>query len=121
MSCISIIKKTPQSHQPISSFASMLLEGSGKKSKGRPTRERKSHVRMIVDLPAAQALPPAPTYVTAVEAARIRRQGLSSFWRMVKEGRVPQPVRVSARRPRWLLADILPLPASGKAGDASHG
>jgi predicted DNA-binding transcriptional regulator AlpA len=49
-----------------------------------------------------------PIFLTPKEAAAVRRQGLSSFWRQVREGKVPKPYRVSPRCPRWLLTDILP-------------
>jgi hypothetical protein len=39
--------------------------------------------------------------LTAAEAAADRGQGLSTFWRDVKAGRVPPPNYVSPRCPRW--------------------
>lgn len=44
-------------------------------------------------------------YLKAQEAADLRNQGLSSFWRQVQRGELPQPYRVSPRCPRWLLSD----------------
>jgi predicted DNA-binding transcriptional regulator AlpA len=95
-------------------------KGSHKKSNGPFKQGNETRGGMIVDLPAAQPLPPALIYVTASEAAGIRRQGTSTFWRQVKEGQVPPPFRVSPRRPRWLLEDILPRAARSQAGGASE-
>ena len=46
--------------------------------------------------------------LTAAEAAAERRQGLSTFWRDVKNGRVPKPVYVSPRCPRWRRSAVRP-------------
>ena len=46
--------------------------------------------------------------LTAKEAADYRRQGVSTFWRDVKEGRVPAPIRISPKAPRWRLSDLCP-------------
>jgi predicted DNA-binding transcriptional regulator AlpA len=51
--------------------------------------------------------------LTAREAAAFRRQGLSTFWRDVREGRVPAPVRISPKAPRWRLSDLCPANPSG--------
>ena len=57
-------------------------------------------------------LPPVPTFIcddpllTAREAAAYRRQGLSTFWRDVREGTVPAPVRITPKAPRWRLSDL---------------
>jgi predicted DNA-binding transcriptional regulator AlpA len=57
-------------------------------------------------------LPPVPSFLasdvllTAAEAAAYRRQGLSTFWRDVRAGRVPAPIRVTPKAPRWRLADL---------------
>jgi len=57
-------------------------------------------------------LPPVPSFLaddallTAREAAAFRRQGLSTFWRDVRRGTAPQPVRVSVKAPRWRLRDL---------------
>jgi len=50
--------------------------------------------------------PPPPAFetdplLTAKECAAYRRQALSTFWRDVKLGTVPQPVRVTPKAPRW--------------------
>lgn len=42
--------------------------------------------------------------LTAREAAFYRRQGLSTFWRDVKEGSVRRPIYVSSKAPRWHLS-----------------
>ncbi len=63
-------------------------------------------------------LPPVPDFLardallTAREAAAYRRQGLSTFWRDVRAGTVPPPIRVTPKAPRWRLADL-------KAGEAA--
>jgi len=55
---------------------------------------------------------PRPTYnptdplLSAREAAVERGQALSTFWRDLKLGRVPQPYYVSPRCPRWRLSEI---------------
>ena len=46
--------------------------------------------------------------LTAKEAAAYRRQGVSTLWRDVKEGRVPPPIRISPKAPRWRLSDLCP-------------
>ncbi len=116
MNQISNLDKELGTPKTITLFQEPGFKGTHKKSKGLSRRESETRGGMIVDLPFAQPLPPGLAYVTAAEAASIRRQGLSSFWRQVKEGKIPPPVRVSARRPRWLLQDILPSPAKGQSG-----
>lgn len=59
-------------------------------------------------LMARQGVTGGLRYLKAQEAAKLRNQGLSSFWRQVQRGELPQPYRVSPRCPRWLLSDILP-------------
>lgn len=55
-------------------------------------------------------MPPVPSFVggdpllTAREAAAYRRQGLSTFWRDVRDGTVQPPVRVTPRAPRWRVS-----------------
>jgi predicted DNA-binding transcriptional regulator AlpA len=70
----------------------------------RIKRQRRAHA----PLPAF-AQPDA--LLTAKEAAAYRRQGLSTFWRDVKAGTVPPPVRITPRAPRWWLRDL-----AGSAG-----
>lgn len=61
-----------------------------------------------------RALPPVPAFLaedallTAAEAAAYRRQGLSTFWRDVRNGTAPAPVRLMPKTPRWRLADLRP-------------
>ena len=55
----------------------------------------------------------ADPLLTAREAAAFRRQGVLTFWRDVKEGRVPAPVRISPKAPRWRLSDLCPATPSG--------
>ena len=59
----------------------------------------------------------ADPLLTAREAAAFRRQGVSTFWRDVKEGRVPAPVRISPKAPRWRLSDLCPARQSGTGAD----
>jgi predicted DNA-binding transcriptional regulator AlpA len=56
----------------------------------------------------------ADPLLTAREAAAFRRQGLSTFWRDVKEGRVPAPIRISPKAPRWRLSDLCPTRTQGE-------
>jgi predicted DNA-binding transcriptional regulator AlpA len=57
-------------------------------------------------------LAPPPAFLaedvllTAREAAAYRRQGLSTFWRDVKAGTVPPPIRITLRAPRWRLSTL---------------
>jgi predicted DNA-binding transcriptional regulator AlpA len=70
---------------------------------------------------APPAKPPTTSYplgsfdplLTAKEAAAYRRQGVSTFWRDVKEGRVPAPVRISPKAPRWRLSELCPSRVPG--------
>lgn len=63
-------------------------------------------------------LPPGFTddpLLTAREAAAYRRQGLSTFWRDVRAGTVPQPIRVTPKAPRWRLSWLTPTIAKEAA------
>ena len=57
---------------------------------------------------------PLPDYLqddallTAKEAAAYRRQGLSTFWRDVRAGTVPPPLRLGVKSPRWRARDLVP-------------
>ena len=55
---------------------------------------------------AASYIPDDPL-LTAREAAAERRQGISTFWRDVKLGRVPPALYVTERRPRWRRSEII--------------
>jgi predicted DNA-binding transcriptional regulator AlpA len=57
-------------------------------------------------LPPPPAIAGADSLLTAAEAAAYRRQGLSTFWRDVRAGTVPPPIRVTPKAPRWRLADL---------------
>jgi len=65
-----------------------------------------------------RALPPVPAFLaddallTAAEAAAYRRQGISTFWRDVRNGAAPPPVRLMPKTPRWRLADLRPARAA---------
>lgn len=50
---------------------------------------------------------PSDPLLNAREAALERAQGLSTFWRDVKRGRVPKPIYVTPRAPRWRLSEIV--------------
>ena len=60
----------------------------------------------------SRPLPPVPIHLaadsllTAKEGAAFLRIGLSSFWLRVRQGRLPQPVRVSIKSPRWRVRDL---------------
>ena len=79
------------------------MRGQTAKFSEQPEARRVAHQE--ADLP----INAFPIFLTAKEAAKIRRQGLSSFWRSVKNGSIPQPLRVSERCPRWPITDILPV------------
>ena len=49
---------------------------------------------------------PDDPLLTAAEAAAERGQALSTFWRDVRAGRVPQAYRVSPRCPRWRRSEL---------------
>ena len=68
-------------------------------------------------VPLGAAIAGADPLLTAREAAAFRRQGVSTFWRDVKEGRVPAPVRISPKAPRWRLSDLCPARQSGTGAD----
>lgn len=56
-------------------------------------------------------LPAPPAFaedalLTAREGAAFLRIGLSTYWLWVRQGRVPAPVRLSEKSPRWRLADL---------------
>lgn len=62
--------------------------------------------RRKVPLPPVPAFLAADALLTAREGAAFGRIGLSTFWLMVKEGRLPQPVRVTPKSPRWRLREL---------------
>lgn len=53
-----------------------------------------------------------PTYrpddplLSAAEAAVETGRGLSTFWRDVRAGRLPQPFRVTPKCPRWRRSEL---------------
>ena len=49
---------------------------------------------------------PDDPLLTAAEAAKERKQGLSTFWRDVAAGRVPPAYYISPRCPRWRRSEI---------------
>jgi len=54
------------------------------------------------------ALVGAAPLVTAKEAAELRRCSVATIWRDVKTGRLPPPIYLAPKRPRWRLRDVLP-------------
>ena len=56
--------------------------------------------------------PPVPdhlaseTLLTVREVAALRRSGVSTVWRDVARRTFPKPIYISARAPRWRLADV---------------
>lgn len=52
--------------------------------------------------------------LTAREAAAYRRQGRSTFWRDVRDGRVPPAIYVAPKSPRWRLSDLCPARTTGE-------
>ncbi len=50
---------------------------------------------------------PDDPLLTAREGAVERGQGLSTFWRDVKNGRVPLPIYIGRKSPRWRRSEIL--------------
>ena len=49
---------------------------------------------------------PSDPLITAAEAAIERGQGLSTFWRDVKNGVAPSPYYVGPKTPRWRRSEI---------------
>lgn len=70
------------------------MSNPNRKSTGRPRKPLRQHV-------------PSDPLLTAREAALERGQGLSTFWRDLKRGRLPKPIYVSPRAPRWRLSEIV--------------
>jgi predicted DNA-binding transcriptional regulator AlpA len=53
----------------------------------------------------------AEPLLTAREAAALRRCSLATVRRDVKTGRLPPPIYLAPKRPRWRLRDVIPAPA----------
>ena len=49
---------------------------------------------------------PAKSLLRGPEAAKRLGIGFSNFQVQVKAGKLPQPIRVSPRRPMWRVADL---------------
>jgi len=49
--------------------------------------------------------------ITAREAAALRRCSIATIWRDVGAGRLPKPIYLAPKRPRWRLRDVLPTAA----------
>ena len=55
------------------------------------------------------SLPPGTDrLLKAAEAAALRSQGLSTFWRDVARGTAPKPVYIAKRSPRWWASGVVP-------------
>ena len=50
-------------------------------------------------------MPPDPL-LTAAEAAAETGRALSTFWRDVKRGTLPAPLRINPRQPRWRRSEL---------------
>ncbi len=70
-------------------------------SSSRPVRPRRCARRD----PAPDYRPDDPL-ISAREAAKETGRGLSTFWRDVKAGRLPKPIYVNPRSPRWRLSEL---------------
>ena len=67
------------------------------KSKSKPNKTRKSRRPEYV---------PSDPLITASEAAAERGQGVSTFWRDVRNGIVPAPFYIGPKTPRWRQSEI---------------
>lgn len=47
-----------------------------------------------------------PLAVDATEAARLCGVSRATWWRMNSAGKIPAPVRVTRRSPRWLVDEL---------------
>lgn len=108
--------------------AGLRLEGP-RRQRVRDERQSSQETRLMHSRTTspAKAVPPSSTLaaiaipagidalLTAREAAAYRRQGRSTFWRDVKEGRVPQPIYIAPKSPRWRLSDLCPPRATCEA------
>lgn len=85
-------------------------------SQPEPAPKRRAPSRHVLEgsYPAvvAAAAPEKPAYVpadpllTVREGAAETSQSISTFWRNVRAGRLPQPIYVSPKGPRWRLSEI---------------
>lgn len=50
---------------------------------------------------------PADQLLVPREAAAVVRLSVPAFWRGVRDGRLPSPVYVSARSPRWFQSELI--------------
>jgi len=57
----------------------------------------------------------AEPLLTAREVAALRRCSLATVWRDVKTGRLPKPIYLARKRPRWRLRDVLPAAPTAEA------
>ena len=64
-------------------------------SKSKKTRESRRPEYVLAD-----------PLITVKEAAAERGQGVSTFWRDVKNGVVPNPYYIGPRSPRWRQSEI---------------
>ena len=52
-------------------------------------------------------------YYRAREGAKLLRIGLSTFWRWVQQGRIPEGKKIGARVTVWRREDLLTLAEGG--------
>ena len=69
------------------------------KASTAPTTSERRRLR------AANHIPPDPL-LTAAEAAAETGRALSTFWRDVKRGTLPRPLRINPRQPRWRRSEL---------------
>ena len=73
-------------------------------AEGRETPQRRQarKVATPTDVPA-----PPPLLLTPAETAHLLGIGIRTLWRMVEDGRFPQPVRLGRKLVRWNRAVVL--------------
>lgn len=58
---------------------------------------------------------PASAWVTAKEAAALRRTSISTLWLHAQRGVIPKPTYFGPRSPRWRVADLVPTAPDRRA------
>ena len=53
--------------------------------------------------------------LTAREVAALRRCSIATIWRDTAAGRLPKPIYLAPKRPRWRLRDVLPAAPTAEA------
>ncbi|MGC9261662.1 MAG: helix-turn-helix transcriptional regulator [Phycisphaerae bacterium] len=49
---------------------------------------------------------PAMKYLTSKDLAEMLSTSTRSVWRMVATGRIPKPIYLGSKSPRWRLSDV---------------